>query len=96
MLEDSGLKQDGAFEIWCDSKSAIEIAKNLAHHGRTNHIDICFHFIQSLVDDGIIVLNYCKTKELKADILTKALPMKKHNYQRMLIGVEELSSNGGC
>lgn len=63
MMEDCGTKQDSAVEIWCDNRSAIEIAKNPAYHGRTKHIDIRFHFICSLVTDGMIVLKHYKSED---------------------------------
>ncbi|XP_039133317.1 uncharacterized mitochondrial protein AtMg00810-like [Dioscorea cayenensis subsp. rotundata] len=96
MLEDCGMKGDKAIEVWCDNRSAIEIAKNPTHHGRTKHIDIRFHFICGLVADGLIVLKYCKSEDQKADILTKSLLVKKHNYMRTHLGVEEVSSKEGC
>lgn len=63
MLEDCRTNQDSAIEIWCDNRSAIEIAKNPTHHGRTKHIEIHFHFIRDLVSDGVIMLKYCKPKD---------------------------------
>lgn len=70
-------------------------AKNPALHGRSKHIDIRFHFICSLVTDGLIVLKHCKSKDQRADIFTKPLPVKQHNFLRMHLGVEEFSSMGG-
>lgn len=57
------MKINEAVEIWCDNRSAIEIAKTPTHHGRTKHIDIHFHFIRGLVANGSIVLKHCKSEE---------------------------------
>jgi hypothetical protein len=36
--------------IDCDSQSAIFLAKNLAHHSKTKHIDIQYHFVRDMVE----------------------------------------------
>jgi ribonuclease HI len=38
--------------LYSDSKSAIHLAKNYTFHSRTKHIDLCYHFIRSLLEDG--------------------------------------------
>jgi phosphoribosyl-AMP cyclohydrolase len=43
-----GLVQQ-AVRIDCDSQSAIFLAKNLANHSKTNHIDIQYHFVIDMV-----------------------------------------------
>ncbi|KAL3537425.1 hypothetical protein ACH5RR_000791 [Cinchona calisaya] len=57
ILADLHQKQEKATEIFCDNKSTIAMTKNPAFHGRTKHIDICFHFIHELVAKGEIILN---------------------------------------
>lgn len=73
LLSDFSQKQAGATEIFCDNRSTIAMAKNLAFQSRTKQIDICYHFIRSLVSVGKIILKACDTTEQVADILTKLL-----------------------
>uniref|UniRef100_A0A1X7UWH5 Copia protein n=1 Tax=Amphimedon queenslandica TaxID=400682 RepID=A0A1X7UWH5_AMPQE len=40
----------------------------------TKHIDMKFHYIQEVLQDGIIELVYCPTDLMTADIFTKPLP----------------------
>ena len=47
------------------------------YHARTKHIDIWFHFICWVIEDGKLRLIYCPTDEMVADALTKALPSTK-------------------
>lgn len=94
LLEDMGQKQVDATLILCDNRSAIAIAKNPAMHGRTKHIDIRFHFIRSLITDGLIVMNHCSSDEQAADILTKSLTFQKHMYFTSLMGVCSFKLNG--
>ena len=63
--------------LFSDNKSAIELTKDHQFHPRTKHIDIRFHFIWYIVENGSIRLIYCPTDDMIADTLTKALPSTK-------------------
>ena len=57
-----------------DNQSTIALAKNQHMHGRTNHIDIKYHFIREMVEMGKIKLAYyCPTEDMIANILMKGL-----------------------
>ena len=60
-----------------DNQSAICLAKNQLTHGKTKHIEIKYHFVQDLVEDGRIKLAYCPSDQMIADILTKGLPIQE-------------------
>jgi len=51
--------------------------KDHQYHARTKHIDIHFHWIHFMIENGTIRLIYCPTDEQLADTLTKALPSAK-------------------
>lgn len=74
--------------------SAIAIAKNPTHQGRTKHIDVRFHFIRGLVGDGVISMHHCRTEDQLADRFTKPLTIEKHEKLRNLLGVCMLQSRG--
>ena len=64
-----------------DNQSAIALANSEGQfHARTKHIDICYHFIKFTVQNGTIVLLYCPTENMIANILTKPIPLIKHKY----------------
>ncbi|KNA03723.1 hypothetical protein SOVF_206380 [Spinacia oleracea] len=63
--------------IYCDNMSAIAMKKNPVFHSRTKHIEIRHHFIRELVEKQEIELQFCKTGEQLADILTKAISTEK-------------------
>ena len=80
--------------IHCDNKSAIAIARNPIHHGRTKHIELRFHFIRNLISDGSIDLNYCKIDDQVTNIVTKAFPINKHMSFRSSLGVCSFQTRG--
>ena len=66
--------------LFSDNQSAIALTKDHQYHPRTKHIDIRFHFIHWIIQDGSLHLIYCPTEDMLADTLTKALlsPKVKH------------------
>jgi len=40
--------------LFCDNQSAIELTKDHQYHARTKHIDIRYHFIRWIVEQGSI------------------------------------------
>ena len=66
--------------LFSDNQSAIALTKDHQYHPRTKHIDIRFHFIRWIIENGSIRLIYCPTDDMLADTLTKALlsPKVKH------------------
>ena len=44
---------------------------------RSKHIAIKYHFVRDQVGKGTVKLEYCPTKEMVADILTKGLAMSE-------------------
>ena len=61
----------------CDNQSAIELTKDHQYHVHMKHIDIHYHFICYVIEDGSIWLIYCPMDEMLADTLMKVLPSAK-------------------
>nr|GEZ24766.1 hypothetical protein [Tanacetum cinerariifolium] len=77
--------------IYCDSKLAIAISRNLVQHSRTKHIAVCYHFIKEHVEKGTIELYFVKTDYQLPDIFTKALPANRFNYLVRHLDMRSLS-----
>jgi hypothetical protein len=60
-------------KIKCDNQRAIFLEKNESSV-RTKHVDVRYHFIRELIEEGIITLEYVRTSNNIADVLTKNLP----------------------
>lgn len=76
--------------LYSDNQSSIALTKDDQFHARTKHIDIRFHFIRWIVNDGKIALQYCPTEDMTADILTKALPSPKAKHFAAALGLRYL------
>lgn len=74
-----------------DNKSAIALAKNPVHHDRSKHIDTRYHFIRECVQTGDINLEYVRTEEQLADLLTKPLGKQRFLELREKIGMKTIN-----
>ena len=73
LLDDLGIDQD---LLKSDSMSAIYLTKNQVYHARMKHIDVRFHFVREILNEGDIELLNVHTKENPADMLTKMISGK--------------------
>ena len=82
LLRELGVISEDLMRLYCDSQSAIHIAKNQVFHERTKHIEVDCHLIRdrivgTKVDPPSIQPIYVKTNFQLADILTKPLGSPK-------------------
>ena len=78
LLEEMGAKQEDVTEIFTDSQSAIAVAENTWQSQRTKHYDVRSKFVQECIQKGIVQLKFVKTKQQKADVLTKNMGPSEH------------------
>eukprot|EP00903_Cladosiphon_okamuranus_P011519 g10846.t1 len=76
--ETSGAK----IKVLEDNQGAIALVQNPRSSARSKHIDVRFHFIRELFRSGRISLEYIKTDDQHADLLTKVLSKAKLEYHR--------------
>lgn len=63
--------------IYEDNQGAIALAKDLLNRQRSKHIDIRYHFIRRELSNGKVIVKYCPTDEMVADVMTKAVTKHK-------------------
>ena len=71
----------------CDSQSVIFLAKNPTHHSKTKHIDVQYHFVREMVENGKVLLEKVNIVGNIADLLTKSLSIEKFTWCRSEMGL---------
>ena len=51
----------------------ICLAKNQVHHSHTKHIDVRFHFIREILNEGDVLFEKISTIDKLADMMTKVV-----------------------
>lgn len=74
VLRDLGIKWEGTTKLYCQHKSAINIAHNPDQHDRTKHVEIDRHFIKEKLESGLICIPHIPTSKQLIDVLMKELP----------------------
>lgn len=83
LVSDLGLHHDQAV-VFCDSLSAICLAKDQVHHERTKHIDVRYHFLRS---ETRIQVKKIGTADNPADMFTKPVPYSKFKHCLDLLNI---------
>lgn len=77
LLSEMGCAVDGPTAIMEDNQGAIAMTQNERVSQRTKHISTKYHFVRDEVKKGPVVITYCPTDQMIADVMTKALgPLK--------------------
>jgi hypothetical protein len=63
------------------------MAHNPQLNNRTKHINIRWHWVCELVEQGILTIQSCRDPEQTADVLTKALLRPKHKQHTLEMGL---------
>ena len=87
LSSDLGNQQSQPTLIHEDNQSAIAMAKNPQFHKRSEHINIKYHYVRERVNNGKIVVKYCPTEEMFADLLTKGIGPTEFNKLRDMYGL---------
>ena len=87
-MEELGKKQKNSI-FYCDSKSAIHLAKNSTFHSNTKHIHLRYHFVCSVLEDGHLKLEKIHTIQNPADMLTKGVTREKLSSCSVSVGLQE-------
>ncbi|GJZ38593.1 ribonuclease H-like domain-containing protein [Tanacetum coccineum] len=94
IMQDFGLHNLLPVSLYCDNKSAIQIAANPVMHEKTKHFDIDVHLVREKVSSGLIKTVKVDSKNNLADILTKALGSFQHNFLVKKLGLLDMLEEG--
>jgi hypothetical protein len=59
------------YKMYTDSQACLKIATNASKLGMVRHLEIRYHLVRCIVLSGDIVLEYCITEDMLADLFTK-------------------------
>lgn len=93
LLKDMGLLDLPPTIIKSDNQAALSIAANPVLHERTKHIEIDCHYIRDKIVEGDVVTSHVSSHAQLADVLTKPLGVKQHNFLLRKIGVSVPTSS---
>ena len=71
--------------VHIDNTSIMHVDRNRTNSSRVKHVALRYFFIQVLVKEGRIAINYVKREDQLADIGTKYLGKHRHRYLLELI-----------
>jgi hypothetical protein len=77
----------GAIPLHCDNEAAVHLSKNHMTTGRSKHIDVQYHYVRECVLGNKIQMCECRTENMVADSLTKAVPKHKVEWCRASMGL---------
>ena len=76
--------------LYCDNKSAINIAHNPVQYDRTKHVEIDRHFIKENMNSGVICTPFVKTGDQLADIFTKGVGNRPFHFALSKLGLRDI------
>lgn len=74
--------------ILCDNIGVVSLSETNKAHNLSKHIDIKYHFVWDVVDDGRVAVFPVSSSQNLADIMTKSLPKDKHRRIVMGLGLD--------
>jgi hypothetical protein len=61
------------YPVYTDSQASLSIASNHQRMGKIRHIQIRYHLVRGMVLNGDVILYFCVTEDMIADLFTKIL-----------------------
>ncbi|KAM2532001.1 hypothetical protein PS1_000671 [Malus domestica] len=87
LLGGLGFKAKEATSLYCDNKSAQEIAENPVQHDITKHVEVDHHFIKEKLEKKIVSIPFVNSEEQLADILTHAVSSRSFGDSLVKLGM---------
>ena len=89
LLKDLHIPVKLPITLFCDNKSAQQLAANPCFHDRSKHLDMDCHFIREKIQQGFMQTAFIPTTQQLADIMTKALNHVQHSILLGKLGITD-------
>ncbi|GKB82412.1 RmlC-like cupins superfamily protein [Tanacetum coccineum] len=90
LLKDLHIEVKLPITLFCDNKSAQQLAANPCFHDKTKHLAIDSHYTRDKIQDGFLQTSFIPTHLQLADIMTKALGQQQHSFLADKLGLSEV------
>jgi hypothetical protein len=95
LLSEPGFPFQASNIIFFYNQISIQDADNPIVHSKMNHVELHAHYLQQLVHDDVVSLEYCCTKDQVVDIFAKPLVESIFIKLHTLLGIQEVAIMGG-
>jgi hypothetical protein len=86
-MEELGKKLENS-RLYYDNESAIHLTNNSAFHSKTKNIQMRYHFIRSILEDGHLKLEKIHTRHNPTNMLTKGVTREKLSSLSVSVGLQ--------
>lgn len=73
--------------IKCDKQLMLFVATNSITRAGSRHLEVDFQFVQELLQQGLLRVQYLPTRDQTTDAFTKGLPITRFNQCSWLLNV---------
>jgi hypothetical protein len=87
MLSELGMGDNSPIIIMDDNQACINTATRDVSSPKLKHVDIRYHFVRTMVNEGKVKIIYCPTYHQAADILTKGTDKSSGSSSRSSSGM---------
>ena len=83
-------------QVHVDTVGAIFLAENNNSGERTKHVDIRYHFVREVIQEGKVKIVFVRSKENVADIFTKNTTgdIFQQHMQKLVWSKEQMNEQG--
>ena len=89
-MSEIGYHLNDEMNLYCDNRTAIQIAQNPVQYDRTKHMEIDRHFIKEKLEVKILKLPFVKSGDQLANILTKVVSNRVFHKSFSKLGIDNI------
>lgn len=79
LLKSLGHVTQACPSLFVDNQGALMLLLNPMYQSSSKHVDVRFHWIREVLEEGTVTMSYVSTSSNLANLFTKALPWVKHS-----------------